>query len=233
MQYPGSGYEADGANGGDTGIEPVACHNLGYAPADKAMHKYWHFVDAGFSPDGTPVLATPTPNAQDRIELFAQTRASTTATDALMSYDLTWLIHLVGDIHQPLHATTRFTSDAPGGDAGGNFVAVSCSTSAYCPDELHAVWDDILGSSASVKSAISYAETLTIPTGDAVQATDDVWAAESMQMAEKDAYDGIGSATSGTHALSDDYLSTAMVDARLRVALAGTRLSCLIQQNLR
>lgn len=232
IKYSGSGYEADGNNGGDTGVEPVAGYNLGYAPADKAMHKYWHFVDAGFSPDGTPVLATPKPNAQDRIELFAQTLASTTATDALKSYDLTWLIHLVGDLHQPLHATTRFTSDAPGGDVGGNLVSVSCSSSAHCPDELHAVWDDVLGTSTSVKSAISYADTLTIATSNAVQATADVWASESMQMAQKDAYNGIGNATSGTHALSDDYLSTAMVDARLRVALAGARLSYLIQQNL-
>lgn len=105
------------------------------------------------SPDGTPVLATPTPNAEDRITLFAQTIASTTATDALKSYDLTWLIHLVGDIHQPLHATTRFTADAPSGDEGGNLVSVSCSSSADCPSELHAVWDDVLGTKLRVALA--------------------------------------------------------------------------------
>ena len=229
----GSGYYEDGANDGDTGAEPVSSYNLGYAPTDTAMHKYWHFIDDGFSPDGTPVLATPAPNAEDRITLFMQTIASTTAADALKSYDLTWLIHLVGDIHQPLHATTRFTADAPSGDEGGNLVSVSCSSSADCPSELHAVWDDILGTSTSATTAMSYAATLTIPTGTTVHATDDVWAAESLQMAEKDAYAGIGNATTGTHKLSSTYLSTAKADAKLRVALAGARLSYLIQQNLR
>ena len=229
----GSGYYADGTNDGDTGVEPVSSYNLGYAPTDTAMHKYWHFRDQGFSPDGTPVLATPVPNAEDRITLFAQTLASTTATDALKSYDLSWLIHLVGDIHQPLHATTRFTADATAGDEGGNLVEVSCASSANCPNELHAVWDDILGTSTSATTAISFAGTLVIPTGATVHATDDVWAAESQKMAESDAYAGIGNKATGPHKLSSSYLSTAKADAKLRVALAGARLSYLIQQNLR
>jgi hypothetical protein len=233
IKESGSGYYADGTNDGDRGVEPVSSYNLGYAPTDTAMHKYWHFVDQGFSPDGTPVLATPTSNAEDRITLFTQTIASTTASDALKSYDLSWLIHLVGDIHQPLHATTRFTADAPSGDEGGNSVAVSCSASADCPSELHAVWDDILGTSTSPTAAMSYAATLTIPTGSSVHATDDVWAAESLQMAKKDAYAGIGNTTTGSHKLSSTYLRTAKADAMLRVALAGARLSYLIQQNLR
>jgi hypothetical protein len=32
------------------------------------------------------------------------------------------LIHYIGDIHQPLHASARVNSDYPKGDAGGNFV---------------------------------------------------------------------------------------------------------------
>ncbi len=138
-------------------MEPVASQNIGYAPADTAMHKYWHFVDTGFSPDGTPVRPTPVPNAQERIALFAQVLASTTDSDALKSYDLSWLIHLVGDLHQPLHATTRFTSDATAGDQGGNLVKISCSKSAACPTELHAAWDDILGTSTSAARAMALA----------------------------------------------------------------------------
>ena len=227
------GYVSDGTDGGNTGVEPVASYNLGYAPADTAMHKYWHFVDAGFSPDGTPVSATPTPNVQDRIVLFAQVLGSATDTDALKSYDLSWLIHLVGDLHQPLHATTRFTHDAPTGDQGGNLVAVSCAHSAACPRELHAVWDDILGTSTSPSTAIAYAKALAVPTGELVQQPDDVWAAESLQLAESDAYAGIGDATTGKHKLSDAYLAKAKSDAKVRVALAGARLSWLIRQNLK
>ena len=233
IKNPSGGYVSDGDNGGDTGVEPVASHNLGYAPADTAMHKYWHFVDAGFSPDGTPVAATPAPNAQDRIVLFAQVLASASDTDELKSYDLSWLIHLVGDLHQPLHATTRFTADATAGDAGGNFVKVSCSKSSACPRELHAVWDDILGTSTSPTTAIAYAATLAVPTGAEVRLPEDAWASESLQMAEADAYAGIGDHAAGTHKLSGAYLAKARSDARGRVALAGARLSYVIQQNLR
>ncbi len=226
------GYVSDGTNGGNTGVEPVASYNLGYAPADTAMHKYWHFVDNGFSPDGTPVPATPSPNAAERITLFSGVLASADAADPLKSYDLVWLIHLVGDLHQPLHATERFTSDAPQGDQGGNLVAVTCSRSQGCQKELHAVWDDILGTSTSPTAAIAFAGKLAIPTGAAVQAADGVWADESLAMAMADAYAGLGNATTGAHKLSGAYLSRAAADAKVRVALAGARLSWLIQQNL-
>ena len=233
IKNPARGYVSDGLDGGNTGVEPVASRNLGYAPADNAMHKYWHFVDDGFSPDGTAVAATPTPNALERITLFAQTLGADSATDALKSYDLTWLIHLVGDLHQPLHATTRFSADATGGDHGGNLVDTTCAKSAHCPSELHAVWDDILGTSTSARAAIAYAATLAVPTGAAVQASDDAWARESLLMAQADAYAGIGAMTQGQHRLSGAYLARAKADAKQRVALAGARLSWLIQQHLR
>jgi hypothetical protein len=60
------------------------------------MHKYWHFIDTPFTIDGTALPAIPTPNAQERIALFRTVLASTSA-DPLKSYDLTWLLHLVGD----------------------------------------------------------------------------------------------------------------------------------------
>ncbi len=233
IKGPTSGYVSDGDNGGNTGVEPVASRNLGYAPADTAMHKYWHFIDTGFSPDATPVAPTPVPNAQERITLFAQVLVGGDA-DALKSYDLTWLIHLVGDLHQPLHATNRFTADATSGDAGGNFEKVSCAAADNCPRNLHAVWDDILGSSLSPTTAIDYAATLPTPTdADAIHAPADAWAAESLAMAESDAYQGIGDITGGQHKLSGAYLAKAERDAKVRVALAGMRLSWLLQQNLR
>ena len=82
-----------------------------------------HFVDVPFSPDGTPLPEIPTPNAQTRINDFRAVLASN-SPDALKSYDLSWLLHLVGDIHQPLHGTTRVTHSRPGGDDGGNGLGV-------------------------------------------------------------------------------------------------------------
>src|ERR1041384_7978479 len=46
------GYTADGKNGGNTPAHVAASsQNIGYT--DKLMHKYWHFIDLPFSPDGT------------------------------------------------------------------------------------------------------------------------------------------------------------------------------------
>ena len=54
------------------------------------------------------------------------------------SFALRLIIHYVGDIHQPLHATSLVDSDYPSGDFGGNRE--------YLPDicgahNLHSVWD--------------------------------------------------------------------------------------------
>jgi hypothetical protein len=54
---------------------------------------------------------------------------------------LCWLLHVLGDIHQPLHATAAFSLGAlepaahPHGDAGGNAIRLAD------PRNLHALWD--------------------------------------------------------------------------------------------
>lgn len=53
---------------------------------------------------------------------------------------LCWLLHVVGDIHQPLHATAAFSLGVfdpaanPHGDAGGNAIRLE-------KQNLHALWD--------------------------------------------------------------------------------------------
>lgn len=52
---------------------------------------------------------------------------------------LSWLLHLVGDVHQPAHAAAMFTPRGfPKGDRGGNRVEVGTRN-------LHALWDAALG----------------------------------------------------------------------------------------
>lgn len=57
------------------------------------------------------------------------------------SFALRLLIHYIGDIHQPLHATARVNSKYPKGDAGGNFVSLPIKGGAK---NLHSVWDSML-----------------------------------------------------------------------------------------
>ncbi|MBS0171937.1 MAG: hypothetical protein JSR62_16435 [Nitrospira sp.] len=46
-----SGYVRDGDDNGNRPSGPDAARNIGYA--DKFQHRYWHFIDLPFSPDGT------------------------------------------------------------------------------------------------------------------------------------------------------------------------------------
>src|SRR5712691_4324149 len=88
-------YSDDGTNNGERPSGPTSSQNVGYA--DKLHHKYWHFVDQPFTNDGTPLPSVPNPNAEERIGLFRSVIASS-SPDALKSYDLVWLLHLIGDI---------------------------------------------------------------------------------------------------------------------------------------
>jgi S1/P1 Nuclease len=138
---PGHHFGADGVRGGDVAPNgPAASQNIGYV--DTHRHKYWHFVDTPFSIDGTPTKVAPHPNAEDEI-LALNSALRSSESDTLKSYDLVWVEHLVGDVHQPLHDTSRFTRNHPDGDAGGNLVPICDSPG--CERELHAYWDDILG----------------------------------------------------------------------------------------
>lgn len=159
-----SDYHSDGEKNGDAAQTPEASQNIGYA--DHFRHKYWHFIDEPFSTDGTSLQRPQLPNAQTQVAVFKKTLADKTASDDVRSYDLSWLQHLIGDLHQPLHATSRFTHAELDGDAGGNHVKISC-TKCGSARELHAFWDGLLGpTSAPPQDAIDAAADLrTVDSG--------------------------------------------------------------------
>jgi hypothetical protein len=156
----------DYINDGDTPPATGASLNEGYT--DKRMHKYWHYKDLPLRVGTAPFSPPPSPNAETQIIAFRDTIASTTASDNVKSYDVTWLIHMVGDVHQPLHATSRFIKNVfrpPDGDRGGNGVKLSC-----CGGDLHTFWDAAIGDSGDPNVAIAAAAALapapaSVPTG--------------------------------------------------------------------
>jgi S1/P1 Nuclease len=221
-----SAYKPDGSQGGDRPDgSPDPGKNSGYD--DLLMHKYWHFLDTPFTADGSALPAIPTPNAQDRIALFRGVLASSDP-DSLKSYDLTWLLHLVGDVHQPLHAATRVSAADPGGDAGGNLVKLDCSK---C--ELHAFWDALLGTNNNLDTVVKAARKL--PKADATLAakSDETdWIAESFQAAQQTVYSAPVVAGDGPFILTTQYKKAAGTLAKIRVALAGARLANLLNNEL-
>ncbi|MGR9180456.1 S1/P1 nuclease (plasmid) [Rhizobium leguminosarum] len=93
---------------------------------------------------GTGILKTsvsrPTGEDADPVNLLTQIQTLTAGLpsssglpDNVRSYDLVWLLHLVGDAHQPLHATARFSQAHKHGDQGGNLDDVINSKGASNP----------------------------------------------------------------------------------------------------
>jgi hypothetical protein len=80
-----------------------------------------HFIDQPFSPDGT-TLPGDLPKS-DNIVVALKWYVLTLrigSNDSEKARALRFVIHFVGDIHQPLHCSTRVTRALPEGDRGGN-----------------------------------------------------------------------------------------------------------------
>lgn len=222
--------QPDYVRDGDRPSGPSSSQNIGYA--DKLQHRYWHYIDIPFSTDGTPLEEPEAPNAETQIEAFRATLASPDASEDVKSYDLVWLLHLVGDVHQPLHATSRFSVGLPHGDRGGNSVKVTCGPSCSALN-LHAFWDGVLGAGNSAAAAIGAARKLAkqgLPkaTGTLVD-----WTHESEKAAESAVYAPPVGAGVGPYALSAAYQARARAVADERVRLAGARLAGLLTAALR
>jgi hypothetical protein len=206
-----------------------AAQNIGYT--DKLQHRYWHFIDMPFSPDETKLIDPVPPNAKTQIAEFRKSIALSSKVSArIKSYDLVWLLHLVGDVHQPLHATSRFESTEPKGDRGGNDVT-ACTSSC---GPLHAFWDDVLGTSKSPADAQNLAEA--IPAADdtlAAISDEAVWINESFEFAKDSVYIAPIGVGKGPFTLDKAYQDAARDLATKRVALAGARLANLLSEALK
>jgi S1/P1 Nuclease len=242
------------SDGDDADAAPQAGINVGFT--DNLMHKYWHFSDTFFLAPGVPGTPPQTPrvNAQERIRLFRQTIASNQAPDPLKAYDLVWLLHIVGDVHQPLHDVSRITANDPGGDQGGNKVKLCLTSQNSCHTKLHGYWDDVLGTGNDVMDAIKAACSLEFPESsdarsgcidgnisqtpvrpDRSATTDEaVWVSEGVSLAKSVAYKfpPIGE-EDGPFPIDQTYKSAAQAAARQQVLLAGARLADLLNNELK
>ena len=223
-------HHDDGPNGGNRPPpDQSAFANIGYS--DTARHKYWHFIDTPFSTDQSPLPTVPIPNAVERIPVLRKTLASATAAQALKSYDLMWLLHLVGDLHQPLHAVTRVTHLQPQGDDGGNGVHL-CSSP--CNDLLHGFWDGVLGDDKEPIGLVNDATSFQVATGPNAMDLDAAkWAAESFMLARSEVYRAPIGMGGGPFTIDTPYVQNAQRLAAERIALAAARLANILKTDLK
>jgi len=151
---------------------------------------------------------------------------------------LKWVVHLVGDIHQPLHA-------ADNGDHGGNLVPVALEgVHTRGSENLHRAWDNDLVQLVlharnrqqpppDIDALAAEASSLAQQVG---QGSPESWSRESNNLARNVAYHYPGfacnSRPAGVVVLDAAYLDDAELVVRERLLLAGARLAALLNRAL-
>jgi hypothetical protein len=227
------GYISDGEhNGNRPGPGPESSRNIGYA--DKYRHQYWHFIDIPFSTDGSKTEEPPVPNAMTQLAILTEALKTSTTSDDIRSYDLVWIAHLVGDLHNPLHTVSRFSKAHPAGDDGGNAVSI-CH--APCRMNLHWFWDGVLGG-GGLQEALALGEqldALTPPAGGDVTNVKQ-WIDEGVDAAKTVVYVapiGPESPAAGVSVPNRDYRAKARRFAEDRAMLAGRRLARILNDSFK
>jgi len=177
-----------------------------------AARPAWHYDDVPIC--GTRDKASYCPGGQCNTEqlkrltgVVADARAPARERDEALK----WVVHLVGDIHQPLHA-------ADNGDHGGNLVPVALEgVHTRGRENLHRAWDNDLVQQVG-------------------QGTPDSWARESNNLARNVAYHYPGFACNSVPSeilvLDGTYLEDAVLVVRERLLLAGARLAAVLNAAL-
>jgi hypothetical protein len=198
----------------------------------------WHFVDipndaSGFSesrdcyrPDEKHAYTLQDHHncVVDRIAMFKRVLADRTAPRQERIEALKFLVHFVGDVHQPMHAM--------GEARGGNDIHVSEFGSTQCGRyacNLHFAWDTGLIEHAGISekryvarlNELIASRKLTVHAGG----TSAEWANESFFLAKK-----VGLNDGG--AVDETYFETDIGIVNRRLALAGIRLARMINQAL-
>ncbi|HVV67560.1 MAG TPA: S1/P1 nuclease [Gammaproteobacteria bacterium] len=98
----------------------------------------WHYLDTPWRIDATPVITVTTPNLLSSLQENVNILSSDQASAAQKARSLAYVLHLVGDAHQPLHCINRISRQFPQGDRGGNLFPIQDNR----VTNLHAFWDE-------------------------------------------------------------------------------------------
>ena len=191
----------------------------------------WHYVNHFWRDDGETLPEKGTlGELLERLELLGRGVENGVA--------VAWLLHLVGDVHQPLHSSGRVTAREPKGDRGGNDFELD-DPEAW---NLHAYWDTILkrthrkrhseGSAAWVSRVAEELMALHPPQSlrDAIAVEDfEAWSNASAEIAMTRAYPEYLSRDAAPPARYEGEVSEI---ASKQVALAGYRLARLLDDLL-
>lgn len=212
-------------------------------------HPHWHavvrpVVSQEAPPPNIPASDRPLFEAVEAFELNFRTLKSAQASLPERAVAMCWVLHVAGDIHQPLHAAQFFSTQFPAGDyLGQNQYVKDPQTGEVV--SLHRYWDDVVNKSDEQPVVIERARALIakFPRSGLVElarptrSSDfDLWArSESYPIAVQYAYHNgqtFGRTPQEAPPLTDDYVRTSRNIAERRAAIAGYRMADLLREAL-
>lgn len=192
----------------------------------------WHYVDipieaASFDKTRDGRKGN---NVIDKIEEFSKVLADKNATKADRIDALKLLVHLVGDVHQPLHCAERNK------DAGGNARLVFFLERKTAVN-LHQCWDSLILLNQKGKIRVAeYADKLNAKISKTeatkwAKGKPEDWANETHKVAVDSAYAGIP-ADGPPPKLTPKYIDTSALAIDEQLEKAGVRLAMILNRAL-
>ena len=196
---------------------------------DMERHTDWHYVNRPLTP-GTENTAAERGQLDAQLDELTLQLGSHRATPTERAYALVWLIHLVADAHQPLHAVIP-----PRSAVTDDEVLVFAPNSARKMVTLHAYWDDLPGPSRMSREALDrlaqeWRATAPVEARRLLRSLPEEWIAEDLAIARW-AVD-IDTQEQPTM-LSEAYRQQAAQVARERITIAAYRLADLLRRQIR
>lgn len=203
----------------------------------------WHFIDLDLQrpdlneacfgrpalPEGLPASAGPARDCiVDKIDEFRAELGSPSTPVEERRVALQFLLHLIGDLHQPLHACSDH-------DHGGNQTHVIAAGERA--GSLHAYWDvefvRRLGDDPDQVAQALIARIRPNEIADWSRGRPADWALEAHEVARSVAYGRLPDRRyRGRYRLSDSYLSAATAAAATQLSRAGVRLALVLNRAL-
>jgi hypothetical protein len=228
------------------------------------MFLSWHYIDLGIDPgDPQPSLEPGDDNEVHGNVVQALKRAVVVLKGGTDPYIKTkamacaMVMHLVGDIHQPLHCATKYfiSGGQPHQDMGGNKEEVLNGPPGDTKFNLHAFWDSAWRASfdeadgcvvldpryqeqglhepQNVRALAEALERQPPPPGVDLEPHIDQWAQDSNGVARDFVYRELTATDSKKYCrLSSVYVARANALARQRLVLAAWRLATLLNETL-
>lgn len=204
----------------------------------------WHYINYHFRTDGKTTDNKPlSQNVVTAIARFSEVLKDKRKDPRERGEALRYLLHFVGDVHQPLHAVARDTDTHPDGDRGGNeFKVIPTDRHKDLqrpPTNLHSLWDmggnlfrpsvrplsaDGRASIIRIANAIRSRHPLATLT-NAGNLDTEAWTQECVGIAKSSVYN-----LKENEVPSPEYIRNCEDISAKQVALAGYRLASLLEK---